>query len=209
MGVAVSQRKKEIRKRRAQRKKALRAARQMIMKQMRINGGVLGGKAALESYMHQLRPDLMTLNGDVLLEAFTGRILFAVVTQTEKNIPRQRAPCGDSGRSATAAPQSNGFLESYEWRRIRMVVLKRDGARCACCGATAADGVKMNVDHIKPRRLFPQLALDESNLQVLCEVCNHGKGNWDQTDWRPDPQAASALDIESFRHLAEIARGNE
>lgn len=43
----------------------------------------------------------------------------------------------------------------------------------------------MNVDHIKPRRLFPWLALELKNLQVLCHDCNHGKGNWDQTDWRP------------------------
>lgn len=85
---------------------------------------------------------------------------------------------------ATARPKSDAFLSSYEWRVIRMQVLKRDGARCACCGATPADGRVMNVDHIKPRRDFPSLALDMSNLQVLCDVCNHGKSNWDQTDWR-------------------------
>jgi len=76
------------------------------------------------------------------------------------------------------------FLQSFEWRTVRMHVLKRDGAKCACCGATAANGVVMNVDHIKPRRTHPELALTESNLQVLCEACNHGKGNWDSTDWR-------------------------
>jgi 5-methylcytosine-specific restriction endonuclease McrA len=79
---------------------------------------------------------------------------------------------------------SDGFLQSYEWRSVRMKVLVRDGAVCACCGATREDGVKLHVDHIKPRKLFPELALDLDNLQVLCEVCNHGKGNWDMTDWR-------------------------
>jgi len=29
---------------------------------------------------------------------------------------------------------------------------------------------------------------------VLCEVCNHGKGNWDETDWRPE--ARNALEVE-------------
>jgi len=77
------------------------------------------------------------------------------------------------------------FLESYAWRRLRMEVLRKRGARCECCGATPKDGkTVLNVDHIKPRKLFPELALDESNLQVLCAACNHGKGNWDQTDWR-------------------------
>lgn len=85
------------------------------------------------------------------------------------------------------------FLASYEWRRLRMQIIKERGAKCECCGAVPTDGVMViNVDHIKPRRLFPALALEASNLQVLCHVCNHGKGNWDQTDWRenepiPDP----------------------
>jgi 5-methylcytosine-specific restriction endonuclease McrA len=79
---------------------------------------------------------------------------------------------------------SSAFLESYEWRRVRMQAIKKYGSRCQCCGATPADGAVMNVDHIKPRRLFPQLALDIDNLQILCNPCNHGKGNWDMTDWR-------------------------
>jgi 5-methylcytosine-specific restriction endonuclease McrA len=44
--------------------------------------------------------------------------------------------------------------------------------------------VRINVDHIKPRKLFPHLALSLDNLQTLCSPCNHGKGNWDMTDWR-------------------------
>jgi 5-methylcytosine-specific restriction endonuclease McrA len=79
---------------------------------------------------------------------------------------------------------TDAFLQSYEWRKLRMEALKLHGARCQCCGATPATGAIMNVDHIKPRRLFPAKALDLSNLQVLCHECNHGKGNWDQTDWR-------------------------
>lgn len=82
---------------------------------------------------------------------------------------------------------SDEFLQSYAWRRLRMEVLIEQGRRCACCGATPTDGAVMHVDHIKPRRLFPELALEKSNLQVLCGECNHGKGNWDQTDWRREP----------------------
>jgi len=79
---------------------------------------------------------------------------------------------------------SDEFLRSFEWRKVRMQALKLHGARCQCCGATPMHGAVMNVDHIKPRRLFPELALTLSNLQVLCHDCNHGKGNWDMTDWR-------------------------
>jgi len=83
-----------------------------------------------------------------------------------------------------ANPRSPKFLASYEWRKVRMQALKKYGPRCMCCGATPATGAIMNVDHIKPRKLFPELALDVNNLQILCHDCNHGKGNWDQTDWR-------------------------
>jgi 5-methylcytosine-specific restriction endonuclease McrA len=81
-------------------------------------------------------------------------------------------------------PASDAFLASYEWRRVRMTALKRHGARCQCCGAIPTNGITINVDHIKPRKLYPHLALDPNNLQILCNVCNHGKGNWDMTDWR-------------------------
>lgn len=82
---------------------------------------------------------------------------------------------------------SDAFLLSFEWRKLRMEVLVERGARCECCGATpAANGIVIHVDHIKPRRFFPALALNKSNLQVLCEVCNHGKGAWSQKDWRAE-----------------------
>jgi 5-methylcytosine-specific restriction endonuclease McrA len=83
-----------------------------------------------------------------------------------------------------ARPASIDFLESYQWRKLRMEVLKKYGAICQCCGASRKTGAVINVDHIKPRKLFPHLALNINNLQVLCAACNHGKGNWDMTDWR-------------------------
>jgi len=76
------------------------------------------------------------------------------------------------------------FLETYQWRKLRMEALLKYGPRCMCCGATPSTGAVMNVDHIKPRQTHPELALEINNLQILCHECNHGKGNWDTTDWR-------------------------
>lgn len=90
----------------------------------------------------------------------------------------------DDFRVAGVSVVSDAFLQTYEWRRVRMMALKKYGSVCMCCGDSPANGAVMNVDHIKPRKLFPQLALDLDNLQVLCGPCNHGKGNWDMTDWR-------------------------
>lgn len=85
---------------------------------------------------------------------------------------------------------SDAFLESYEWKRLRYEVLKKHDGLCEVCGRGKPHGQVLNVDHIKPRRKHPELALDAKNLQVLCGDCNHGKGNWDSTDWRNRQPAA-------------------
>ncbi len=81
-------------------------------------------------------------------------------------------------------PTSDDFLKTFEWNAVRMMALKKHGYRCMCCGASPATGAVINVDHIKPRKFYPELALDVENLQVLCHPCNMGKGNWLQEDFR-------------------------
>ena len=133
-----------------------------------------------------------TISGYDLLVEFTGFTGESVVASPITERLRQSGQKKKRKKSRAIGALVNGvdvrsdeFLSSYEWRRLRMVVIKKRSPRCECCGATPADGhTVINVDHIKPRRLHPELALEESNLQVLCHVCNHGKGNWDDTDWR-------------------------
>ncbi len=70
---------------------------------------------------------------------------------------------------------------------IRHEVLRLNGGRCVLCGLAARQlglGVRLEVDHIKPRSTHPELSLDINNLQVLCSVCNKGKLNYDSSDWR-------------------------
>ncbi len=77
----------------------------------------------------------------------------------------------------------DNFYRSLAWRQIRYLALKNSGG-CNCCGATAAQGALLHVDHIKPISKYPELKLSLDNVQVLCEDCNVGKGSWDETDWR-------------------------
>lgn len=78
------------------------------------------------------------------------------------------------------------FYTSYQWVKVRMQVLVKYGPICMCCGSgrSKKEGITINVDHILPRKTHPELALSFDNLQVLCSKCNHGKANWDKTDWR-------------------------
>ena len=69
--------------------------------------------------------------------------------------------------------QSNGFLNSKEWRDLRQQALKKYGSNCKYCGSDK----NINIDHILPRKFYPELALDIKNLQPLCAPCNKKKGN--------------------------------
>lgn len=86
-------------------------------------------------------------------------------------------------------PASDDFLRSREWAYVRMQAIEKFKRRgqlyCHCCMAVAAPGKPLHVDHIKPRKFFPSLALDIENLEMLCDICNLGKANQFMTDWRP------------------------
>jgi hypothetical protein len=76
------------------------------------------------------------------------------------------------------------FLESRAWLELRYRVLKKGKGCCQLCGTRGSESNPLQVDHIKPRSKHPELALAESNLQILCRRCNVGKSNKDKTDWR-------------------------
>lgn len=93
---------------------------------------------------------------------------------------------------------SSEFYTSPEWRKLRYRVLRKYKAECVCCGRSKKDhGIVVHVDHIKPRSKHPKLSLEFKNMQVLCEDCNLGKSNIDDTDWRTvDNIVDKKLDVE-------------
>lgn len=58
-----------------------------------------------------------------------------------------------------------------EWRKRRQYVFARDGYRCLKCGTFEG----LTVDHV--RALSNGGTSDASNLQTLCESCNHAKSD--------------------------------
>jgi 5-methylcytosine-specific restriction endonuclease McrA len=134
-------------------------------------------------------------------EVITARVLEAVATdilktdqradrQSQKRAGRQKRPVATQKTHTPTVDEKEAFYKSWDWRELRMQVLKMQGRICQCCGATpaakdmAGNPVRLCVDHIKPLSKFWHLRLDRSNLQILCDECNQGKGNWDQTDFR-------------------------
>jgi len=79
---------------------------------------------------------------------------------------------------------SKSFLRSEAWRTLRLLAIERYGNKCCKCGKKHSKRFPINIDHIKPRKYYPELALDINNLQPLCGRCNKEKGNGKPVDYR-------------------------
>jgi 5-methylcytosine-specific restriction enzyme A len=64
---------------------------------------------------------------------------------------------------------ANGPKRSNEWPKVRKEHLKNN-PKCAICEGTQ----QLNVHHIKPFHLHPELELDPNNLITLCECASYG-----------------------------------
>lgn len=60
-----------------------------------------------------------------------------------------------------------------DWQAIRAYVLERDKHACVRCGEHES---QLQVDHMLPKKEYPQYELDANNLQTLCLHCHQAKG---------------------------------
>ncbi len=98
--------------------------------------------------------------------------------------------------AAAKAARRPDFYSSPQWRRLRHDALAAADGKCVLCGARGgAGGVVLHVDHIEPISKNPVRRLDPSNLQVLCESCNMGKGNRSTRDWRMSSAGGAKLRV--------------
>lgn len=116
-------------------------------------------------------------------EKFRRAVAAAVVAERAKQAIQR----------ASNSPDAD-FYKSRAWREVRYAALVRSDGRCCACGFSSRQGAELHVDHIKPRSLYPALALELDNLQVLCADCNLGKSNKDATDWRSE----KTLDMQEY-----------
>lgn len=87
-------------------------------------------------------------------------------------------------------------------------IMKRDNYRCVICGRGVADGIELQVDHIKPKDLGGKATI--KNGQTLCAQHNFKKKNYKQTETgkkmfiRLYELAKSLGDNETKKFCAEI-----
>lgn len=101
----------------------------------------------------------------------------------------KRSPSPSQSKNPSANQRKIAEQRNLMTPPLRYDILVRDGFRCKICGATAADGVKLHVDHIIPVSKGGKTT--PSNLRTLCERCNLGKSN--KIELIPVPSSSTFL----------------
>lgn len=167
-------------------------ARKKLMKicaHLGIEGAAMKSNKEVIKLVVQLQPQI-PVTGAHKKDVFVVLAWFLNNQPAVLQVKLQKKPVPHA-RSAAAPSLKDEFYRSWEWRTLRMEVLKEHGAVCQCCGTKPGDlgmdgsPVRICVDHIKPLAKHWELRLERSNLQILCDECNQGKGAWDETDHRP------------------------
>lgn len=111
----------------------------------------------------------------------------AMAAEEQRERKEERRLAQEKKKATTVKKMQPSDTELSEHRRmvaeqrrlmtdsLRYDILVRDGFRCKICGASAADGVKLHVDHILP--VSKGGKTEKSNLRTLCERCNLGKSD--------------------------------
>jgi len=62
----------------------------------------------------------------------------------------------------------DGASINFSWQRCRKAFLAKVGKQCVCCSSKK----QIEVHHIQPRHIRPDLAVDQTNLIALCHDCH-------------------------------------
>ena len=84
---------------------------------------------------------------------------------------------------------SRHLLYTRRWARVRAIVRRRDGWKCVLCGHRG----RLEVDHIIPRYLRPDLMFDPNALQLLCRSCHFFKSAKENRERRERAHGAKTL----------------
>lgn len=90
-------------------------------------------------------------------------------TRRRSKAPKEKPKLRRRPRTYAEAKALYGTVWYKEWRDE---VLQRDNFTCQMCGKK---GGRMEVHHIRPKYLFPELTLVVDNGIALCKPCHQGR----------------------------------
>lgn len=97
-------------------------------------------------------------------------------------------------RMSRGKGEANHLWSGGNWRYWKTQALIRDDYTCQVCGFS--ERAIMEVDHIKQRSKFPELALDINNLVTLCPNCHRRKTIRELKSQIPWNKKTNSLNVE-------------
>ena len=91
----------------------------------------------------------------------------------------------------TSSKQSiyDTFYNTRAWQRLRRQAIARDNNECVFCKrAGRLTTKKLEVDHIKQVKDYPELAWELDNLRTLCHDCHDKRHNRYQSTTKFDDE---------------------
>ena len=122
------------------------------------------------SLFHKGKPKSREMR-DKLSESIKGH---QVSLEARKKISETIKTCNNPNWRENVGIDFKKIRDSYEYFLWRDAVYKRDGYRCAQCGATD----RLEAHHIKALVRHPELACAIDNGQTLCRSCHEGTDSY-------------------------------
>jgi hypothetical protein len=117
------------------------------------------------------------------------RLISKTVRRQRNSLRKESRMVPKDIKEEYSVEKTKELYSSPEWRKLRVKIIEDQNGECQMCGRShRKHGITIHVDHIIPLSVDWSKRLDESNLQLLCEDCNLGKGNRYATDWRETRQ---------------------
>jgi uncharacterized protein (TIGR02646 family) len=74
------------------------------------------------------------------------------------------------------------LLKHYRHKDIKMSLFSSSFSKCAFCECHPKEGGNIEIEHFKPKALFPELTFVWTNLLPACRRCNGKKGSHNTED---------------------------
>ena len=79
------------------------------------------------------------------------------------------------GVSEKNRTERQNFERDVGYVQLRRDIFHRDNYTCQVCGDRTKVGhrIKIQIDHVKPYLLFPELRMEPNNLRTICVPCHY------------------------------------
>jgi hypothetical protein len=85
-------------------------------------------------------------------------------------------------------PPPQAILDGYRYPPLKAHLIKESRGKCVYCESKITHVYYGDVEHIRPKSIFPRERLHVSNLALACALCNNAKKDyWDATYCLIDP----------------------